>query len=120
MLVFIDESGYPRPTDENEYSVLMAVCVYEKDIKAIDNDIFKLKNLIYEKQDEIKATNIIKRQTIEKNRTKNKEYAEVSFLLTVKKSAQQRRTVKLELADNQINHAFVSLKGSVTSCSAFC
>jgi hypothetical protein len=84
MLVFIDESGYPRPTDENEYSVLMAVCVYEKDIKAIDNDIYKLKNLIYEKQDEIKATNIIKRQTIEKNRTKNKEYAE-SFVSTAAK-----------------------------------
>ncbi len=76
MLVFIDESGYPRPTDDNEYSVLMAVCIYEKDIRAIDNDIYKLKNQIYNKQDEIKSTNIIKRQTIEKNRTKNKEYAD--------------------------------------------
>lgn len=43
MLVFIDESGYPRPSDDNEYSVLMAVCIYEKDIRSIDNDIYKLK-----------------------------------------------------------------------------
>lgn len=76
MLVFIDESGYPRPTDDNEYSVLMAVCIYEKDIRAINNDIYKLKNQIYNKQDEIKSTNLIKKQTIEKNRTKNKEFAD--------------------------------------------
>ena len=76
MLVFIDESGYPRPTDDNEYSVLMAVCIYEKDIRTIDNDIYKLKQRIYGKQDEIKSTNLIRKQTIEKNRTKNKEYAD--------------------------------------------
>lgn len=76
MLVFIDESGYPRPTDDNEYSVLMAVCIYEKDIREIDKDIYKLKQRIYGKQDEIKSTNLIKKQTIEKNRTKNKEYAD--------------------------------------------
>ncbi len=76
MLVFIDESGYPRPSDDNEYSVLMAVCIYEKDIRSIDNDIYKLKKQIYNNQDEIKSTNLIKRQTIAKNRTKNKEYAD--------------------------------------------
>lgn len=76
MLVFIDESGYPRPTDDNEYSVLMAVCIYEKDIRKIADDIYKLKQRIYGKQDEIKSTNLIRKQTIEKNRTKNKEYAD--------------------------------------------
>ena len=76
MLVFIDESGYPRPTDDNNFSVLMAVCIYEKDIRQINRDIYQLKNRIYGKQDEIKSTNIIRKQTIEKNRTLNKEYAE--------------------------------------------
>lgn len=76
MLVFIDESGYPRPTDDNEFSVVMAVCIYEKDIREINSNIYKLKNQIYGKQDEIKSTNIIRKQTIEKNRTLNKEYAE--------------------------------------------
>ena len=82
MLVFIDESGYPRPTDGNGFSTLMAVCIYEKDVREITNDIYKLKNRIYAKQDEIKSTNLIKKQTIEKNRTKNKEYAE-QFVKTV-------------------------------------
>ena len=72
MLVFIDESGYPRPTDDNEYSVLMAVCIYEKDIRAIDNDIYKLKNQIYNKQDEIKSTNIIKNKPLKKTVLKTK------------------------------------------------
>lgn len=96
MLVFIDESGYPRPTDDNEFSVLMAVCIYEKDIRGINNDIYKLKNQIYGKQDEIKSTNVIRKQTIEKNRTLNKEYAErfvnittahniVTFCITMKR-----------------------------------
>ncbi len=76
MLVFIDESGYPRPSDDNEFSVLMAVCIYEKDIRSIDKDIYQLKNKIYSKQDEIKSTNLIRRQTIEKNRTNNKEYTD--------------------------------------------
>lgn len=76
MLVFVDESGYPIPTDDNEYSTLMAICIPEKDIRGISSDIYKLKNRIYKKQDEIKATNLIKRQTIEKNRTKNKQYAD--------------------------------------------
>lgn len=82
MLVFIDESGYPRPSDGNNFSTLMAVCIYEKDVRAITNDIYKLKNRIYGKQDEIKSTNLIKKQTIEKNRTKNREYAE-EFVKTV-------------------------------------
>lgn len=76
MLVFVDESGYPLPSDESEYSTLTAICIDEKDIRGISNDIYRLKHEIYGKQDEIKATNIIKRQTIEKNRTKNKEYAD--------------------------------------------
>ena len=49
MLVFVDESGYPIPTDESEYSTLMAICINENDIRGITSDIYKLKNLIYHK-----------------------------------------------------------------------
>ncbi|MBQ6844699.1 MAG: DUF3800 domain-containing protein [Agathobacter sp.] len=60
MLVFIDESGYPRPTDATNNPVLLAVCLHENDIKSITNQIYKLKDSIYGKQDEIKSTkNII-------------------------------------------------------------
>ncbi len=84
MLVFIDESGYPRPTDNNKFSVLLAVCIYEKDIKSLTNKIYKLKDEIYSKQDEIKSTNIIRKQTIEKNRTNNKKYADELVNIAVK------------------------------------
>lgn len=76
MLVFIDESGYPRPTDSTNNPVLLGVCIHENDIKPITNQIYKLKDAIYGKQDEIKATKLIREATIAKNRTKNKAYVE--------------------------------------------
>ena len=76
MLVFIDESGYPRPTDSTNNPVLLAVCLHENDIKPITNQIYKLKDSIYGKQDEIKSTKLIREATIIKNRSKNKAYVE--------------------------------------------
>lgn len=76
MLTFIDESGYPRPTDSTKNPVLLGVCIHENDIKPITNQIYKLKHAIYEKQDEIKSTKLIREATIIKNRTKNKTYVE--------------------------------------------
>lgn len=76
MLVFIDESGYPRPTDATDNPVLLAVCLHENDIKSITNQIYKLKDSIYGKQDEIKSTKLIREATITKNRTKNRAYVE--------------------------------------------
>ena len=76
MLAFIDESGYPRPTDQTQRPVLLAVCVHEDDIRSITDDIFKLKERLYHSQNEIKSTDILRPATIEKNRTINKEYAE--------------------------------------------
>ena len=35
MLTFIDESGYPRPTDSTKNPNLLGVCIYEIDIKLI-------------------------------------------------------------------------------------
>lgn len=49
MLTFIDESGYPRPTDSTLNPVLLGICIHENDIKPI---------------------------TITKNRTNNKTYVE--------------------------------------------
>lgn len=76
MLVFIDESGYPRPTDSTKNPVLLGICIHESDIKSITNQIYKLKENLYGKQDEIKATKLIREATITKNRSINKEYTE--------------------------------------------
>lgn len=76
MLTFIDESGYPHPTDSTKNPILLGVCVHENDIKPITNQIYKLKDSIYGKQDEIKSTKLIREATITKNRTNNKAYVE--------------------------------------------
>ncbi|MBQ8165852.1 MAG: hypothetical protein IJZ96_02310 [Lachnospiraceae bacterium] len=76
MLTFIDESGYPRPTDSTKNPVLLGVCIHENDVKPITNQIYKLKDSIYGKQDEIKSTKLIREATITKNRTSNKAYVE--------------------------------------------
>ena len=76
MLTFIDESGYPRPTDSTKNPILLGVCIHANDIKPITNQIYKLKDSIYGKQDEIKSTKLIREATITKNRTNNKAYVE--------------------------------------------
>lgn len=35
MLTFIDESGYPSPTDSTRNPILLGVCIHENDIKPI-------------------------------------------------------------------------------------
>ena len=76
MLVFIDESGHPRPNDSTLRPVLTAVCIQEQDLKSIVQDVYRLKKDIYGKQDEIKATKLLRPQTIVNNRTHNKTYAD--------------------------------------------
>lgn len=76
MLTFIDESGYPRPSDPTRNPILLGVCIHENDIKPITNLAYKLKDSIYGKQDEIKSTKLIREATITKNCTKNKAYVE--------------------------------------------
>ena len=68
MLTFIDENGYPRPTDSTKNPILLGVWIHENDIKPIINQIYKLKDSIYGKQDEIKSTKLIREATITKNR----------------------------------------------------
>ena len=74
MLAFIDESGKPHPKDSTENPVLCAVCINERDIKYLSQNIFKLKMKIFGKDTEIKSTSLIRRQIFTKNMTNNKQY----------------------------------------------
>jgi len=76
MLVFIDESGKPHPKDSTENPVLCAVCINERDIKHLSQNIFKLKMKIFGKDTEIKSTSLIRRQIFSKNMTNNKQYVD--------------------------------------------
>ena len=82
MLVFIDESGYPRPTDSTKNPILLGVCIHENDIKPITNQIYKLKETIYGKQDEIKSTKLIREATITKNTIRHMIYIIICFLIS--------------------------------------
>ena len=82
MLVFVDESGHPHPNDSTVNPLLLGVCIHERDVKSITNQIFKIKDSYYGRQDEIKSTSLIREQTITKNRTKNKGFVE-EFVSTV-------------------------------------
>lgn len=77
MLVFIDESGHPRPSDNTRRPVLIAVCIKETDIRQITSHVRRLKIEVYGKTDvEFKATDFINRKTIIKNRTRNKSFVD--------------------------------------------
>ena len=67
MLVFIDESGKPHPKDSTENPVLCAVCINERDIKHLSQNIFKLKMKMFGKDTEIKSTSLIRQTVNQKN-----------------------------------------------------
>jgi hypothetical protein len=69
MLVFLDESGHPRPTDNNLLSCLAAVCIDEMDIRFMMQELFALKQSLFGSQDERKASKLICKNTIIQNRT---------------------------------------------------
>lgn len=77
MLVFIDESGHPRPTDNTTRPVLLAVCIRETDIRQLTTNIYKIKMELFNKSDvEIKATDLVTRRIFTKNLTRNKEFVD--------------------------------------------
>lgn len=43
MLVFIDESGHPRPTDASTHPVILAVCIKESDMRTLTRALFSLR-----------------------------------------------------------------------------
>ena len=64
MLVFIDESGHPHPNDPTSRPVVTAVCISDRDARAISGRVHSLKrdNLGNERM-ELKAKNLINRRT---------------------------------------------------------
>ena len=71
-----DNRSYHIGYKKAKNPILLGVCIHENDIKPIINQIYKLKDSIYGKQDEIKSTKLIREATITKNRTNNKAYVE--------------------------------------------
>ncbi len=74
MLVFVDESGHPRPTDNNPFSCLAAVCINETDIRLLMRELFTLKQALFNSQEEKKASRLICKNTVIQNRTNYIEY----------------------------------------------
>lgn len=73
MLIFIDESGHPRPTDDTKRPVLLATCINETCIRELTSQIYKIKIEVYGKSDvEIKATKLIHKKTLDAKHTQNK------------------------------------------------
>ena len=64
MLVFIDESGHPHPNDPTSRPVVTAVCISDRDSRAISGRIHSLKrdNLGKERM-ELKGSNLINHRT---------------------------------------------------------
>lgn len=77
MLVFVDESGHPIPTDPTIRPILLAVCINEIDIHELTLKINKIKLDVYGKDDvEIKATNLIRSKTLDPRFTNNKLFVD--------------------------------------------
>ncbi|WP_088187619.1 DUF3800 domain-containing protein [Desulfosporosinus sp. FKA] len=81
MFAFIDESSFPRPTEDSEHSVLLAACIKLDDIRSITRQVYQLKLDVFGggKEVEIKAKNFIVPRTLRADRTRNKEFADKLF-----------------------------------------
>lgn len=61
LLAFVDESGLPHPNDEAVCPVLTAVCLSEMDMRTVIQQMYKIKQSIYERTDvEVKASNMLR------------------------------------------------------------
>lgn len=47
MFAFVDESGYPRPTDPTRRPTLAAVCVRPSDLRRMSREIYRMKERIW-------------------------------------------------------------------------
>jgi len=64
MLIFIDESGHPHVNDPTTRPVVVAICMSDKDSRAISGRIHGLKrDILGREQMELKAVNMINRRT---------------------------------------------------------
>lgn len=58
---FVDESGLPHPNDDTLCPVLAAICLSEKDTRAVIQHMYQIKMDIYERADiEVKAANMLR------------------------------------------------------------
>ena len=80
---FIDQSGYPLPNDENNFSVLSATCIKDSDIKDITKEMRHIEFSIFGEPKEkdfgktrLKGNDMTNRSTIMKNLSQRREYTE--------------------------------------------
>ncbi|PSR32214.1 MAG: hypothetical protein C7B44_15525, partial [Sulfobacillus thermosulfidooxidans] len=73
LLAFVDESGLPHPNDEALCPVLTAVCLSERDMRTVIQQMYQIKQSIYERTDvEVKASNMLRPKALtyaERNKT---------------------------------------------------
>jgi hypothetical protein len=84
MLVFIDESGHPRPNDPTERPTILAACIQEEKLGQLSRATFALHRSLLsqlslnKKEREGKASELMNRRALTKNAAK-REYAEAFF-----------------------------------------
>lgn len=84
MLVFIDESGHPRPNDSTECPTILAACIKEDKLGQLSRATFSLQRSLLSqmslnrKEREGKASELMNRRALTKNAAK-REYAESFF-----------------------------------------
>ncbi len=81
MFAFIDESGFPTPTDSSPHSVLLGLCVKKEDIRDLSSRVYQAKEQIYGGKPtmEIKAKNLINPRIMKPNFSKNKSFTDKLF-----------------------------------------
>lgn len=81
MFAFCDESSFPRPSEDSDYSVLLAVCIKVEDIRGITQRVYQLKESIFGggTDVEIKAKNFVVPKSMRPERSRNKEFVDKLF-----------------------------------------
>ncbi len=95
MLVFIDESGHPRPSDASTHPVLLATCIKESDMRTLEARLFALRRnhlsglTLSKEEREGKAVEFLNRRAITNVVSKNSNHNDGRSLL--KQTRQQPR-----------------------------
>lgn len=78
MFAFCDESSFPRPSENSDYSVLLAACIKAEDIRSITQRVYQLKESIFGggSDVEIKAKNFVVPKTMNPTRNRNKKFVD--------------------------------------------
>ena len=81
MFAFIDESGFPTPSDSSSHSVLLGLCVKKENIRELSHRVYQAKEQIYGGKPtvEIKANNLINPRILRPNFSKNKSFTDKLF-----------------------------------------